>query len=162
MKKNYSNDELNNINKLVKKVIIINLFIVLASLGLLVYLIIIASREYTNLFKALLTIDLFILGSSVFACFFMFYRPLYILYRHINNIVSANSTKMIIRVVKITPLTTISSNIRVYGIECKSEDKDHILYLNPDFNDISFNEEDLLEVEISSNFIKTYEVLKNE
>ena len=160
--KTYSKDELKNINKLMKKVIIINLSITIVLIGLLIFFIIVASRDYKVIFKALLTIDIFIIGSSFFGCFFHFYQPLYILYRHINNIVSSNSNEMIIKVKNITTLSTISSGIKAYNIECECDNKNHILYLNPDFHFISFVEDNYLKVEVANNFIKTYEVLENE
>ena len=160
--KKYSKEELLNINKTIKKVIIVNLIIFIVLLSLFIYLLIIASRDYSLLFKVLLSLVLFLDGSSVIVCFIMYYHPLYILYRHINNVVSSNSINMTIKVDKIDDLSTITNGIRAYQIYTTVDNNKKILYLNPDFNTLDFDVNSTLKVEVSNNYIKTYEVIDNE
>lgn len=160
--KNYSKEELLNINKTIKKVIIINLIIFAVLTSLFIYLLIITNRDQSLLFKVLLSFVLFLDGSSVIICFISYYHPLYILYRHINNVVSSNTNYMTIKVDRIEELSTITNGIRAYQIHSTMDNTNIVLYLNPDFNSLSFNEDNTLKVEVSNNYIKTYEVIENE
>ena len=59
-------------------------------------------------------------------------------------------------------LSTITNGIRAYQIHSTMDNTNIVLYLNPDFNSLSFNEDNTLKVEVSNNYIKTYEVIENE